>query len=183
MALKPKEIAISKSCSVKLDADTIAIIAHVYHTADRKSIPDDQSWYKYIGRVAKIKDLEAEIKEKKSMDHRLEAWTWDSPAWPSDWFFGYDDGNTKGKEARWLNMKLKKAMSWDSYIKLVRDGIKLVACTGKEKRYPGGAYETKAYRDPDGNLYDIISRDDLLKLEGKQFWKDCIMKRQLKPKA
>lgn len=177
MSLQLKEIAISKSCSVKLDDDTIAIIAHVYHTADKKTNPDDQSWYKYTGRVIKIKDLEEEIRAKKSIDHRLEQWTWKSPAWPEDMFFGYDDGNTKGKEARWLAMKLKKALKWEAYIKLVKDGIKLVAATGKEKRYPGGMYETEAYTDAEGNLYDITKKEDLLKLEGKSFWKNCIMKR------
>ena len=177
MSLQLKEIAISKSCSVKLDNDTIAIIAHVYHTADRKTNPDDQSWYKYAGKVIKIADLEAEIRDKKSMDHRLEKWVWKSPAWADDMFFGYDDGNTKGKEARWLAMKLKKALKWEAYLKLVKDGIKKIAATGKEKRYPGANYEIKDYVDAEGKLHDITNKDDLLKLEGKEFWKDCPLKR------
>lgn len=180
MALKEKEIAISKSCSVKLDDDTIAIIAHVYHTANKKNNPTDHSWYRYIGRVVKIKDLEAEIQDKKSVEHRLENWTWNSPIWPDDWYFGYDNGNTKAKEARWLSMKLKKTLSWDAYLKLVKEGIKTLATTGKEKQHPTAIYETTGYIDSNGQQYDITNKDDLIKLQGIFFWKDCPLKKDNK---
>lgn len=181
MPLKPKEIAISKSCSVKLDDNTIAILAHVYHTADKKAYPEDHSWYRYIGRVAKLKDLEAEIQDDKSIEHRLEPWTWKSSLWPDDWFFGYDRGNDKAKAARWLAMKVKKAMDWDAYLKLVKDGIKHVASTGKESCSPTASYATAGYKAENSDrMFDITSKQDLADLEGKFFWKDCPLKHDIK---
>jgi hypothetical protein len=181
MPLKPKEIAISKSCSVKLDDSTIAILAHVYHTADKNADTNDKSWYRYIGRVAKVTDLEAEIQEDKSAEHRLETWTWKSHLWPDDWFFGYDRGNNKAKAARWLAMKVKKAMDWEAYIKLVRDGIRHVASTGKEKQSSSASYATIGYSaEGSDSLFDITDKQQLLSLEGTFFWKDCPLKHDLK---
>ena len=182
MALKHKEIAISKAVSVKLDDDTIAIIAHVYHTADKAAHPDDKSWYKYVGRVATIADLEAEIALKSSEAERLKTWTWACPAWPDDMFFGYDNSNAQSKEARWLQMRLKKALDWDSYVKLVRDGIRRIAKSSTEKQFPSARYETDGYIDQDGKLLSILDPVSLKQHVGKQFWKDCILKRDL-PKA
>ena len=179
MSLKPKEIAISKAVSVKLTDDMIAIVAHVYHTADRKTNPNDTSWYKYVGRVAKISDLEAEIATLKDPANRLNAWHWECPAWPADWFFGYDDSNTQAKASRWLQMKIKKALTWDAYVKLVKDGIKHVASLGKEKAYPGGMYDVEGYQDFKGVTFDITDKEALISHCGQTFWKDCVAKRQL----
>lgn len=182
MALKEKEIAISKAVSVKLNDQTIAIIAHVYHTADRKANPDDKSWYKYVGRVVDITDLKAEIEDKRSDANRLKNWEWKCPAWPDDMYFGYDRSNANSKGARWLEMRLKKALEWDDYVKVVRDGIKKIARTGYEKQYPTAAYETEAYQKPDGSTISILDLNALLAAKGTPFWKNCLLKRDL-PKA
>jgi len=182
MALKHKEIAISKAVSVKLDDETIAIIAHVYHTADKAAHPEDKSWYKYAGRVVRIADLEAEIARKSSDAERLETWKWQCPAWPDDMFFGYDNANSRAKEARWLQMRLKKALDWDSYVKLVRDGIRRIAKSNVEKQFPSARYETDGYTTQDGAALSILDIAALKSCAGKQFWKNCILKRDL-PKA
>ena len=182
MALKHKEIAISKAVSVRLDDQTIAIIAHVYHTADKAAHPDDRSWYKYVGRVVRVDELEAEIATKSSDAERLKTWKWACPAWPDDMFVGYDNSNQQSKEARWLQMRLKKALDWDSYVKLVRDGIRRIAKSNAEKQFPSAAYETEAYQDSEGNSFSILDLNALTSHLGKVFWKDCVMKRDM-PKA
>lgn len=180
MALKQKEIAISKACSVKLDNGLIGIVAHVYHTADRKSNPEDKSWYKYVCRVEKEADLKAEAEDKKKPENRLKLWTWKCDAWPADWFFSYANGNEQIKEARWLEMKMKKALDWDAYVKLVTTGTKTVAALKCEKQYPKAAYEVNGYTDKSGAQFDITSKADLAKLVGKTVWKDCPLKRAQK---
>ena len=179
MALKHKEIAISKAVSVKLDDSTVAIIAHIYHTADKSANPDDKSWYKYAGKVIRIDDAEAEVALKSSPAERLKTWTWKCPAWPEDMFFGYDGSNLQDKEAKWLRMRLKKALDWDSYVRLVRDGIRRIARSNCEKEFPSGRYETDGYIDTDGKTFSIIDQDALKARLGKVFWKDCILKRDL----
>jgi len=182
MALKLNEVAISKACSVKLDPETIAIVSLMYHTADHKAYPEDHSWYQYEARIAKIADIEAEIKSMKSLDNRLKKWKWPNPTWPAEHFMGYDEANEQGKGARWLQMKLKKAMEWPQYLKLVNEGIKKLG-TGKEKRYAGAQYETTGYVSDDGQKdLTIIDREKLLSLCGHCLSKRLIAKRQL-PKA
>ncbi len=182
MALKHKEIAISKAVSVRLDDQTIAIIAHVYHTADKAAHPDDRSWYKYVGRVVRVDELEAEIATKSSDAERLKTWKWACPAWSDDMFVGYDNSNQQSKEARWLQMRLKKALDWDSYVKLVRDGIRRIAKSNVEKQFPSGRYEVDGYIDEDGKLFSILDQQSLSAHLGKIFWKNCQLKRDL-PKA
>lgn len=168
--------------SVKLDDDTIAMVGLLYHTADKKENPDDTSWYMYEGRTAKIKDLEAEIAAMKSLEHRLDPWRWPDPRWPEDWFMGYDDGDNNMKGQRFLTMKLKKALSWEAYLDLVLNGVKTLG-NGTKKAYPSGRYETKAYTDQDGQIFDITDKDALLARVGKCFSKKMPLKRDSRPKA
>ena len=179
MALKPKEIAISKAISVKLDPDTIAIIAHVYHTGNHKVDPNDKSWYKYIGRVVKIADLEAEIAEKNKAENRLNPWKWNCSEWPTDWYFGYDNGNDQAKEVKWLKMKIKKALDWETYLRHAVTGIKKIASTGKEKYYPTAKYEIDDYTDSNGLHFSINNKDELLKRINQTFFKNISLKRDL----
>lgn len=178
MALKLNEVAISKCTSVKLDDDTIAMVGVMYHTADKKENPDDKSWYTYEGRVCKIADLEAEVKAMKGMDRRLELWRWPDPTWPAEWFMGYDNSNQQLKGARFYQMKLKKALDWDSYIKLVTKGIKMMGeKKNKEKFYPSAKYDTEGYVDQDGKTFSIIDKDALLARVNKCFSKKLPLKR------
>ena len=174
------EIAILKSCAVKLDDDLVAISAYVFHTADRKANPEDKSWYKYICYVDKISKIEADIESRKSPEHRLETWMWKSPAWADSYHLAYDYGSNNAKAARWFTSKLKKTLTWDKYVRIVKDGVKTLSTKGQEKFYTGAAYDIDGYCDSDGNLYNITDKASLMKLEGKMIWKDCPLKRQQK---
>lgn len=182
MACNPREIAINKACSVKLDDETIAIVAFVYHTADRKDPNAGQSWYKTAVRVAKVKDLEAEIADKLLDENRLKEWTVDCTAWPKDWHFAYDNGYDKCHEARWLSSKIKKAMEWDDFVKLAKDGIRILKGTKAVKQSSSAKYDTEGYTDGTAGFkpVSIIDREALLKCCGKIIWKDAPLKRAFK---
>lgn len=181
MALKLNEVAISKACSVKLDDETIAIVSLMYHTAAKENKETDHSWYQYEGRVVKIADLKAEIDDMKADANRLNLWRWPNKSWPADWFMGYDNSNENKKGARWYEMKMRKALDWEQYVKLVKEGIKRLG-NGSEKQYPTGRYETDDYVDSDGNIFSIVDKDALIARVGKTFTKKLVLKRSL-PKA
>ena len=182
MACRLNEIAVSKCVSVKLSDDTVALVAHMYHTADRSQNPNDESFYMYEGRVAKIADIEAEIAQMKSFDYRLKLWKWPDPTWPTDWFMGYDGDNNQMKGQRFLKMKLKKMLKWEDYVLLVTKGIKTLG-TGKKKAYPSGKYETEGYTDQDGKTFSILDREALLARCGKCFTKKMPLKRASKKRT
>lgn len=179
MATLKNEVAISKCCSVKLDDETIAIIGLFYHTADRKENPDDKSWYRYEVRVEKIKNLEDTINDMMVLENRLKPWRWTNPTWNDEWFMGYDKSNDQYKGAKFLKMKIRKMLSWDAYIKLVTEGVKMLG-NGTVKTYPTAKYECDGYEDIDGITgLSITDKQTLLDHVGKPMWKKLVLKRDL----
>ena len=175
--LKLNEVAISKCVSVKLDDETVAIIGLMYHTGNRRDNPDDKSWYRYEGRIAKIRDIEAEIEDMRRPDNRLNDWKWPDREWPEEWFMGYDKSNDNFRGAKFLRMKLKKMLDWDSYVKQVRDGIRRLA-NGSEKEYIGAKYECDGYVSDNGvSDISILDRQQLIDLCGSCISKKLLLKK------
>lgn len=178
MASKPDELQIFKGTSVKLDEDTVFILAYAVHT---ETVEDPvtkvekknraKSCYRYIGRVAAVKQIQAEIVSALQDENRLENWTW--PGLADFKYVSYDGDCTKSRSARWLNSRLKKALSWDDFVKVL-DGYK-----PSRKAYSSAArYVTDSYVCSDGTFVPDLkqAKDLLLKSVGKTFMRDCILK-------
>lgn len=163
MACKPNEMAVLKGTSVMLDADTILLLAFMYHTekGDRS-----KSEYRYEGRIMRLSDLQNEIKQME--DHASEMWKWPGL---QDWNLAYDGQMCAGRGAKWLNCRISKAYkNWDDFMKLIRDGIKP---TGKQTN--SAKYDLDGYT-LDGNPFTITTAEDALKFVGKNFTKNLSAK-------
>ena len=180
MASKVDELQIFKGTSVKLDENTLFILAYAVHTETK---PDPvtgcekknraKSCYRYIGRVATVKEIQDEIVDALQDVNRLKDWTW--PGVTDFKYVSYDGDNTRSRSARWLNSRLKKALPWDMFVKIL-DGYKPA-----RKAYSSAArYVTDNYVCSDGSIVPDIkkARDVLLKSVGKTFSRDCLLKSQ-----
>lgn len=151
MASPNDVMAILKAVSVKLDADTIAILSFMYHTELDPSDPAgkkkdrSKSQYRYEGRVVKIADLQNEISKMKAEP--------DAPwRWPTleTWRASYDNEATNKRGAKWLESRIKKALDPDIAFKVL-NGWKPSKNDYKDNR----KYDLLGYQTPDGNTIDI----------------------------
>ena len=157
MALNPKEMAILKAISAKLDSDTVMLLTFMYHTerqsgsnaivnANGKSpIDRAKSQYRYEGRIAKIKDIEAEIAAAKA--DPTSPWLWPNLA---DWHISGKPASNRKDEANWLALKLKKAVDWPTAEKIL-NGWKKTTNDFKDSR----KYDTTGYTADNGQNLDI----------------------------
>ena len=157
MAYRPDEMAILKVVSAKVDDDTLMLLALMYHTEPQTGdnivlnpngkppIDRSKSWYKFIGRTAKISDLNAEIAYAK--DHPTETWSW--PSFPGYVIAGKEPSRLSDA-ARWLSLKIKKAVDWPTAEKIFK-GWKRSTDDYKDSR----KYDTTGYTTDDGKSLDI----------------------------
>lgn len=111
------EISMYKGISTKLDDDTVFILAYLVHTEEKNR---GKSEYIYAGRIEKIDTIKAEIDDMKSDAKCVDKWTWKNlPKYTSVSYTA--DTNKCG--AKWLNSRLRKAVDWDTFCKLL-DGWK-----------------------------------------------------------
>ena len=172
MALKSNEIVILKSASVKLNEDTVAILTYMYHAEKTNRAA---SFYKYVGRVVKLDDLKREILKMNEDSNKLNPWIWPCEEL-KDYVVGYDYEFTNGKGAMWYLMRYNKLMDWDSFIKLIRDGIK-VTKNGKVTQNDSAKYAVDEYISESGETFNIDGPETLLKYVGQTFVKDLPLKR------
>jgi hypothetical protein len=172
MALNSNEIVILKSASVRLDESTIAILTYMYHAEKTNRA---LSFYKYVGRVISTDEFKREIREMNEDENRLKPWKFPHKSL-QDFTVGYDYTFTNHKGAMWGMMRLEKLMDWDSFIKLIRDGVK-VQKNGKVKQNDSSKYAVDEYITEDGVTFNIDSPESLLAIKGKCFEKDLPLKR------
>lgn len=166
-------MAILKAVSVKIDADTVALLTFMYHT-ETKTGPDNiektdrsKSQYRYEGRIAKIADLEAEMAKMKAAP--TDPWKW--PGLDA-WRCSYDSDATNARGAKWIASKLKKAVDWPTGKKIL-DGWKASKNDYKDNR----KYDQTGYT-ADGQPFDI-TLESLIKLgPGKTFSKPLTPKKK-----
>lgn len=166
------EISLMKGVSVKLDQDTVFTLGYFVHTEEHAR---DKSEYVYVGRVDKAKDLEAEIQDLLIDANRVQKWTWKGLPKYKSVVYDVDDTNARG--ARWLKMRLKKAVDWDMFCKVL-DGWK----ESKKAFNDNAKYASSSYQTLDGavkieNLKE--SKDQLLKLAGSSVVHKCMLKSQM----
>lgn len=178
MAHKSNEMAILKAVSVKLDPDTVLLLTFMYHTerqtgssvilnANGKApIDRTKSQYRYEGRIAKIKDIEAEIADAKA--HPTDPWLWPGL---NGWQISGTPASNRKDEARWLALKLKKAVDWSTAQKIFA-GWKKSSNDYKDSR----KYDLVGYTLPDGKAFELTP--EAIKVAGcTTFSKICTSKK------
>jgi hypothetical protein len=165
------EISLMKGLTVKLDNDTVFTLGYFVHTEEKAR---DKSEYLYLGRVDKLADLEAESTEMLSDANKLKNWTW--KGLPKYDAVVYDKDSTNSRGGRWIKSKIRKAVEWDQFLKIV-DGW-----NEKKQAYNDNAkYASEDYVTEDGQkIADIrAAKDELLKLVGKTVSHNCFLKSRM----
>lgn len=170
--LKPNEYAMMKGMSIKLNDDTVFFIAHIYHSTPKQRGNSD---YRYEARIAKISDLEAEIKDMNTDAKCLGPWLWPTASMANKAIV-YGTGDAK-YGAKWLAGRIKKALSPDVGFKRL-NGFKPTKADPKEYEFKENwAYDLKGYTVNETNeTIDITDAAQLLSLTGKSLTKTCTLK-------
>lgn len=186
MAMKQDEIEILRAMSTKLDPETLFVITYQYHTTKDPNDPKGrktlrgESRYRMLGRIEKIKDLEAKMAELRRDQARLSPWKWpDDPSWDGNILYAKDA--TNAGRSNWIRLKLNKAIPWESAQALMRgfkkDTDKKSKTFGKYVvRTPGSEYDVKGYTCTNGDVIDISDREALLAHVGQNVVKEIKMK-------
>lgn len=167
----PTEISLMKGLSVKLDNDMLFTLAYLVHTEKGAR---DKSEYLFLGRVDKTADLQAEADEMLKPENKLNQWTW--KGLPKYDAVVYDKDSTNARGGRWILSKIRKAVEWDEFLKIV-DGW-----NEKKQAYNDNAkYAVENYVTEDGlQIADIRkAKDELVKLAGKTISHSCFLKSRL----
>ena len=172
MACKSEsEISLFKGVATMLDPDTIFTLAYFVHTEAKMR---DKSEYIYVGRIDKVNDLKAEIADMATDAKKLDYWKW--KALSNYEFVSYDGNETNARGAKWLSMRIKKAVDWDTFCKIL-DGWKET----KQAYSDNAKYASVDYVTEDGTVIPNLkeAKDTLLKLVGQSVSHKVVLKRQL----
>ena len=184
------EMEIMRALSAKLDDETLLVLTYQYHTekdpADPAGRRNDRSKsrYRMLGRVVKRAEMEDMIRGLHSDENRMGPWKWpDDPTWGGKILYMYDSNNEGF--SNWLRLKLKKAVSWETALRIMagykKDTKALFAKkTPEHEKYvafnPNAVYETKGYSCSDGTRVDLTDREGLLAKAGQNVWKEIPLK-------
>lgn len=173
MASPNDVMAILKAVSCKLSNGNVVVLSFMYHTELDPSDPAgkkkdrSKSQYRYEGFLTTEADLQAKIAQMKADP--------DAPwRWPSleTWRASYDNEPTNKRGAKWLEARLKKAVDWATFEKLL-NGWKPAKNDYKDNR----KYDTTGYMASTGVQIDL--KEDTLNalLAGTTFSKVLTPKR------
>ena len=174
--MKKDEMQILKGVSIKVSDDVMLLVTKQYHVEEDPNRPGkkdhSKSRYRWLARAYDIPALKERIKEMNSDAHRLEAWRWpDDPNWDGK-ILGRD--STQYDAARWLTLKLSKALPWEEGLKVLKGWDK------KEKFFRDSlAYPTAGYQATDGSVIDLSDQAAVLSHVNQTFFLDHPLKSQL----
>jgi len=157
------EIQVIKAVSMEVDSDTVLIATLQYHTEvrdDTGKLDRSKSFYRWAARAMKKNDVKDEIKARMADDKRLERGKWLDETLPFYLCIGNDSRNAA--IANWLNLKLKKIVTWDAGQKILQGWKKKTAKTA-EGFYPNAAYRIDGYTAANGDIVDLNDKDAILK--------------------
>ena len=193
--MKTDEMEIVRALSVKLNEDTVFTLTYQYHTEKDEMDPAgkkndrSKSCYRMLGRVMKIKDMEAEVMRLHQPENRLGAWKWpDDPDWKGSILYAKDASNEG--QSNWLRNKVKKAVSWEEGLRIMAGYKKDVRLANELKKKgkradpeeiysvftPNAVYDVKEYSCSDGSVIDVTDKEALLDKVGQNVWKEIKMK-------
>lgn len=173
--MKADEMQILKAVSIKASDDVLLVVTFQYHVEENPATgkkDHSKSKYRWLARAYSIPELKERIKDLLSDAKRLEPWHWpDDPSWDKK-IFGKDSTNYEA--ARWLTLKISKALPWDEGLKILNGWDKKAKCAR-----PDLAYDVKDYVATDGSTVDITDRDAILKRVNQNFFKPKYLKTQI----
>lgn len=172
--MKADEMQILKAVSIKVNDDVLMIVTRQYHVEEDPATgkkDHSKSRYRWLARTYSIPELKDRIRDMNSDAKRLEAWHWpNDPSWDKK-MFTKDSTNYAG--AKWLTLKLSKAVSWDEGMKALKGWDK------KDNAFHANkAYELKGYTATDGSVVDIDDKEAILKRVSQNFFKAENLKTQ-----
>lgn len=186
MAMMKNEMEILRAVSAKLDPETLFVVTYQYHTEKDPSDPEgkrtckEKSRYRMLGRIEKIKDLEAKMIELGRDENRLKPWKWpDDPSWDGKILYA-KDASAAGR-SNWIRLKIRKAISWENLLLSMqgykKDTDKNSPDFGKfTVRNPSSACSTKGWTCSNGDVIDIDDKQALLAHTGQNVWMEIKMK-------
>lgn len=181
MACKPNEIAILKGQCVKLDDEHVMMLNLMFHTASKENKKaGEKSFYRYEGIVLKIADFkQLLIEDLKKDENAMGTWVWPTKNdwWKPEYFIAYYGDKTNKMASKWYKNRLAKMISWDNFIKLATEGIKMTA--KGPKKYDNARYDLQDYVTEAGESFNIDSPETMIKLVGQIFTHPIQLKRDL----
>lgn len=158
--MKPNEITVLKAVSTRLDSDTLLIMAYMYHSdpSDRRA-----SQYRTEARIVKESTLRDEIARLESDAKRTIPYRW-----PTIEKFDLlmDDSTTGAKAAAWHKMRIKKALEWPKFLKVL-EGFRITAGKLSKTANENAKWDVAEFRkqgDSSGRLFEMTDREGLLAL-------------------
>lgn len=176
--IKPDEMQILKGQLVEVSPEVVLLATYQYHTEKKDDIDGvktdrTKSRYRWIARVFKKEDYEAEVRRLMSDECRLGRFKWwDDPTWDG-YVMSNDSDNLS--IARFMGVKLKKLRPWEIGMKIF-DGWSNATKTRPEGYNKNARYETEGYTTPTGEVVSLTDKDKLLALVGCTLAKDVVSK-------
>ena len=173
--MKADEMQIKKAVYNKVSDDVLLVATYQYHVEEDPATgkkDHSKSKYRWLARAYSVPELKERIRDLSSDAKRLEAWHWpDDPSWDKKMF---TNDSTNYAAAKWLTLKISKALSWDEGMKILNGWDKKTssAC-------PKNAYDVKDYVATDGSTVDLTDRDAILKHVNQNFFKPKSLKTQI----
>lgn len=157
MAMLPNEITMLKAVSMNVDDKHVLIASEQYHTekTDQGKRNKAKSLYRWFAKVKTIDGWKSYIDDLRKDENRLV--NHKIPNDNVDYFLNLGNSSSKGTLADWLEIKLKKAKSWE-------DGQKhLKGWKKKSSSYsPKDGYETENYKAENGDIVSLANQKQLL---------------------
>lgn len=184
--MKPDEMEIIRAVSVDLGDGLLMLLTQQYHTElDAGGLKNDRSKsrWRYLGRVARRDDLEAEWLAARRPENASRPWTWpEDPSWKGRILYMND--STGAGESNWLRLKLSKAVGWDEWRRIAfgwkRDPAKAAEARKKKAKVPAeelytefnqaAAWPVEGFALPDGAPVDVMDPESLKKAAGRTFF-------------
>ena len=145
-----KHLKILKTISTKLDDNHTFILTYMYYTDKRNK---DNNQYRYEGLVVDNSEFEGKIR-KIEYEVPNYPWKWNHQV-PDDFVISYNNDDTNRKATRFFKSRLKKAVSFDEYLKKINENA--------VKRYPKDGYLVEGTTE----AIEITDKEKLLGLTGK----------------
>ena len=172
------EITILKAVSIKVNDDVVLLATYQYHTEENEFGKNDRSksFYRWYARVDSIENYKKLIAEWTSDEHRLE-----KNSWPNDnlpYRILVNKGVDKYSLAKFFATKLKKAVDWETGIKLL-NGYKHKTAKSEAHYHAGANYEIEGYDAEDGTKVNLDDKEALLRHIGQNLYHPAILKSHL----
>lgn len=173
--MKPDEMQILKAVSLKPAEDVLLVVTYQYHVENDPATgkkDHSKSKYRWLARAYSIPELKLRIQDLNSDAKRLLPWTWpDDPTWDGKML---TKDSTNYDAARWLTLKLSKALPWDEGLKFLNGWDKKQNGFNANKKY-----DLKGFTATDGSTLDLDDKDAVMKHVNQTFCKLSPLKSQI----